>query len=523
MHKPLANPRIPIKTEQPAAVSLSFSSHALYLVKESKGYYQDYVCFPNSRSCFLVSLHTKIVCCSLYSLLVQVLIFYSFSIIGISSMSLSSFFFFIFIQFNKTNTHYISVRKRKANHTFLHVSIPKAICCSLCSLLVQVCCGVIRFYLISLQVLVGNILFQRNGGGGEIIIWQPKATSQTLLKVGKDSSVSLIIMTRTDNFIVSLGCILSSLCTMARLRNKMGKRRTQETRAKRLKSNRNDFKDELFSLEKSSLCLHVAYFITASTGWNESKKFETSVFIIQVHLVSQQVMDFFQTYQSCNSTYSFLSYTSTSWDEMIQRVHEYFFYNIFSFIQNLDSFVWRLGESPSKLLLLIQTFSKITVPKNLHMQTGGVWMAAWLKHTACQLKAVGQVFFAVISSIYNLQNMLLIEFHLINMEKQLNNNKKSIQEIMALNSRMICLAVAGDAAKYIYIFIMLSHHHKNTILYNVQLPLNKLQNYRLLVIDNLFNINVKKKKIQAFLIYHMEGSVPWHSVRLKTCENHSET
>ena len=30
----------------------------------------------------------------------------------------------------------------------------------------------------------------------------------------------------------------------------------------------------------------------------------------------------------------------------------------------------------------------VTVPKNLHMQTGGVWMAAWLEHGAFQLQAV---------------------------------------------------------------------------------------------------------------------------------------
>ncbi|KNZ62382.1 putative signal peptide protein [Puccinia sorghi] len=29
------------------------------------------------------------------------------------------------------------------------------------------------------------------------------------------------------------------------------------------------------------------------------------------------------------------------------------------------------------------------------MQTGGVWMAAWLEHAACQLQAVEQVCFAV--------------------------------------------------------------------------------------------------------------------------------
>ncbi|KNZ54756.1 hypothetical protein VP01_2862g1 [Puccinia sorghi] len=36
---------------------------------------------------------------------------------------------------------------------------------------------------------------------------------------------------------------------------------------------------------------------------------------------------------------------------------------------------------------------KVTVPKHLHMQTGGFWMAAWLEHAACQLQTVEQVFF----------------------------------------------------------------------------------------------------------------------------------
>ena len=37
----------------------------------------------------------------------------------------------------------------------------------------------------------------------------------------------------------------------------------------------------------------------------------------------------------------------------------------------------------------------VTVPKNLHMQTCGVWMAAWLEHDECQLQAVEQVSFVL--------------------------------------------------------------------------------------------------------------------------------
>ena len=33
-----------------------------------------------------------------------------------------------------------------------------------------------------------------------------------------------------------------------------------------------------------------------------------------------------------------------------------------------------------------------------NMQTGGVWMVAWLEHAACQLQAVEQLFFAVVES-----------------------------------------------------------------------------------------------------------------------------
>ncbi|KNZ60294.1 hypothetical protein VP01_1578g3 [Puccinia sorghi] len=40
----------------------------------------------------------------------------------------------------------------------------------------------------------------------------------------------------------------------------------------------------------------------------------------------------------------------------------------------------------------------VNVPKHLHRQTCGVWMAAWLQHAACQLQAVDQVLFAVIAS-----------------------------------------------------------------------------------------------------------------------------
>ena len=38
----------------------------------------------------------------------------------------------------------------------------------------------------------------------------------------------------------------------------------------------------------------------------------------------------------------------------------------------------------------------MTVPKNVEMQTGGVWMVTWLEHAACQLKAFEQVFFALV-------------------------------------------------------------------------------------------------------------------------------
>ena len=62
------------------------------------------------------------------------------------------------------------------------------------------------------------------------------------------------------------------------------------------------------------------------------------------------------------------------------------------------------AETPRKLLVLLKPFSKndstklwctVTVPTNLHMQTGIVWMAAWLEHAACQLQAVDWVSFAV--------------------------------------------------------------------------------------------------------------------------------
>ncbi|KNZ45347.1 hypothetical protein VP01_821g2 [Puccinia sorghi] len=41
----------------------------------------------------------------------------------------------------------------------------------------------------------------------------------------------------------------------------------------------------------------------------------------------------------------------------------------------------------------------VTVPKHLHIQTGGVWMRACLEHAACQLQAVQPVFVAVLTPI----------------------------------------------------------------------------------------------------------------------------
>ena len=51
----------------------------------------------------------------------------------------------------------------------------------------------------------------------------------------------------------------------------------------------------------------------------------------------------------------------------------------------------------------------VTVPKNLHMQTCGVWMAAWLEHAECQLQAVDQVFFAVLPKRYPLKSYVIIQ------------------------------------------------------------------------------------------------------------------
>ncbi|KNZ53548.1 hypothetical protein VP01_3207g1 [Puccinia sorghi] len=67
-----------------------------------------------------------------------------------------------------------------------------------------------------------------------------------------------------------------------------------------------------------------------------------------------------------------------------------------------------------KLLLLLQTFCKMTVPKHLCMQTGGVWITDWLEHAASQLQTGEQVVFAVIifqqrleDSSFNWENVLV--------------------------------------------------------------------------------------------------------------------
>ncbi|KNZ62929.1 hypothetical protein VP01_1206g1 [Puccinia sorghi] len=49
-------------------------------------------------------------------------------------------------------------------------------------------------------------------------------------------------------------------------------------------------------------------------------------------------------------------------------------------------------------------YCTVTVPKDLHMQTCGVWMAAWPEHAACQLQAVEQVvlqcWFLIVDLLY---------------------------------------------------------------------------------------------------------------------------
>ncbi|KNZ59202.1 hypothetical protein VP01_1784g1 [Puccinia sorghi] len=56
------------------------------------------------------------------------------------------------------------------------------------------------------------------------------------------------------------------------------------------------------------------------------------------------------------------------------------------------------GKENCKMLFLIHSHCvvcTVTVPKYLHMQTGGVWITDWLEDAACQLQAVEQVPFAV--------------------------------------------------------------------------------------------------------------------------------
>ncbi|KNZ59225.1 hypothetical protein VP01_177g4 [Puccinia sorghi] len=50
-------------------------------------------------------------------------------------------------------------------------------------------------------------------------------------------------------------------------------------------------------------------------------------------------------------------------------------------------------------LILVNIRCTMTAPKNLHMQTCGVWMATWLEHAAFQLQAVEQFFFAVLAGL----------------------------------------------------------------------------------------------------------------------------
>ena len=66
-------------------------------------------------------------------------------------------------------------------------------------------------------------------------------------------------------------------------------------------------------------------------------------------------------------------------------------------------------------MVLLKPFSNIdstklgctvTVPKNIHMQTCGAWMEAWLEHAECQLQAVDQVFFCSVW-LLNLLNEVL--------------------------------------------------------------------------------------------------------------------
>ncbi|KNZ59089.1 hypothetical protein VP01_1800g3 [Puccinia sorghi] len=51
---------------------------------------------------------------------------------------------------------------------------------------------------------------------------------------------------------------------------------------------------------------------------------------------------------------------------------------------------------------------KVTAPKHLHMQTCGLWMAAWLENSACQLQAVDQFLLQRIVVFINIRKSLKI-------------------------------------------------------------------------------------------------------------------
>ncbi|KNZ61700.1 hypothetical protein VP01_1369g2 [Puccinia sorghi] len=67
-------------------------------------------------------------------------------------------------------------------------------------------------------------------------------------------------------------------------------------------------------------------------------------------------------------------------------------------IAHLEKFSYRILHCKKNLLNCLQLTCRnhcadctVTVPKHLHMQTGGVWLTAWLEHAACQLQAVKQL------------------------------------------------------------------------------------------------------------------------------------
>ncbi|KNZ55021.1 hypothetical protein VP01_278g1 [Puccinia sorghi] len=142
----------------------------------------------------------------------------------------------------------------------------------------------------------------------------------------------------------------------------------------------------------------------------------------------------------------------------------------------------------------------VTVPKNLHMKTDGVWMVAWLEHATCQFKAVEQVFFPEsLSGIQVAKGVFSTKIHKI-LLNNLNVTLKSIDEFQKWP--IYLRSFFCSKAHYFYIFLHIKHFYSLINIYKSLFGITMSSAHWINLI--LCSITLQKKKLSQLPAVDMQ-------------------